>query len=725
MNPALYTAFGRELLEIIDRLHLNEDGSIHTVGDLRRAIHERLEEDQQELDAKNEALNNAHNRTDQAYNTVIDRSLNELADTEKDVLAKQQELLDGERTLNEEIAKGKKKIDDGWEEVRKGQQSLDEGIAEYEDGRKELEDAKKEGRETLDEALEKLRDARKTIDELADGEWTVLNRRQHYATVTYDSTIKQMAAIGRIFPFFFLMVAVLVCLTTMARTVDEQRGEIGVLRALGYTRLQCAGKYLIYSGAATLLGEVIGVIVGMATFPLVIYNTWRMMYILPPVKLSVQWWLVLLTDAAFLAVMSLTTWFACSKDMVEVPAQLLRPKSPKLGKNMLLEKITFIWSRISFTWKVTIRNIVRYKSRFIMTVAGVAGCTALLVTGFGIKDSISGMVGKHYNEITQYDGLVYIEDSLSDTEAEKLRREIEADDEIDLAMLFYDFNSDAYGKNDSSDSVRVQVYENGEDIVNTYDLRTRKGHHPLQLTDDGAVINEKLAERAGVKVGDTIEIKDEEGRKHTVEVSAITEMYIFHCVFMTRDYYERTVGELPVSRALAITASSEEAVHSVQKKLADTEGIDGLEFHEATLERFDTMVKSLDIIVWTIIISSMALAFVVLGNLINVNISERQREIATLKVLGFRRNEVESYIYKENNILTFFGAVAGVPLGIWLHSTIMLTVEMDYIMFGRSVNPSSMLISVGLTVLFGVLVNLSMRRRLHAIRMVESLKSVE
>ena len=725
MNFTLYSVYGRNIVDAVDALELNEDGSIRTLGDLRNAVAVSLEE-KQNISSENTALiNEKETRAQTIAENIIDRKVNELEVQRKDVQSQYSTLDEAEETLTEQLVSGRQQISDGWAEVEKGRQTIADGEAELADGYAELEKAKAEGQQQLDEAWQKLLDAKVTIDSLESGEWTVLNRKQHYATVTYDATIDQMAAIGRIFPFFFLMVAVLVCLTTMARTVDEQRGEIGVLRALGYSRMQCAGKYLIYSASATLIGELIGVAAGMATFPIVIYNTWKMMYILPAIKLAVQWDLVLLTDAAFLVVMLITTWFACSADMNDVPAQLLRPKSPKLGKNMFLEKITFIWKRISFTWKVTIRNLFRYKGRFIMTVCGVAGCTALLITGFGIKDSITGMVETHFNQIVQYDGIASVKDELTNEETDRLCSEIGNRDDVDFTMTFYSFTSDCYGQNESSDSVKVQVFENSEDIFNCYDLRTRKKHIPVELTNDGAVISEKLAERTGAEVGDCIEIEDEEGRKHTIKVAAITEMYIQHYVFMTLDYYQSVTGEVPVSRSIALRAADSEQLDDLKTYLADDEGIDGIEFYDTTLERFNTMVKSLNLIVWTIIAASMALAFVVLGNLINVNISERQREIATLKVLGFRRNEVQSYIYKENNILTFLGSLAGIPLGIWLHRTIMLKVEMDYVMFGRSVTSSSMLTAVVLTVFFGILVNYSMRRRLHNIKMVESLKSVE
>lgn len=622
------------------------------------------------------------------------------------------------------LADGEAEIANGWAEIEENQTTLAEAEAQLDEGREELEEQRKKGQQELDDALKELQDAKEEIDALEENEWTVLDRSQHYATASFSGTIDQMAAIGRIFPLFFIMVAVLVCFTTMARTVEEQRTEIGVLRALGYSQMQCAAKYLIYAAIATILGEIIGAVVGIFTFPIIIYNTWKMMYILPEIVITMDWGLLALTDIAFLVVMLLSAWLTCKADMKEVPAQLLRPKSPKLGKNMLIEKITPIWKRVSFTDKVTIRNIFRDKKRFVMTVIGVAGCAALLVTGFGVRDSVTGMVDLQYSVITQYDGFVSVDDLLTNEEVEKLKDDIVSHHEVEGAEMIYGYTAQVFDDNDNETSVTTQIFQNDEQLSKAYLLRTRNGHNPISLTDDGVIISEKLSELLGVKTGDMMRMEDETGNAIEVRISGICEMYIEHYCFMSEAYYESVTGEKPLERTILIKGTGD-SLSALQTELGQNNDVTAITFFEGTLESFETMVSSLDIIVWTIIISSMSLAFVVLGNLINVNISERQREIATLKVLGFQQKEVQNYIYKENNVLTFCGAIAGVPLGIWLHRTIMLTVEMDYIMFGRSISLLSMVISVALTLLFGILVDVAMRKRLRNIEMVESLKSVE
>lgn len=650
----------------------------------------------------------------------------QLKAAEEKLLAGEAEIADGRRQLDEETASAWAKLYDARKELLDGQKKIDDALADLAEARKELEEGRESGLQELQDAKKKLDDAKKEIDDLKPGEWTVLDRTQHYATATYKNTVDQMKAIGNIFPVFFILVAALVCLTTMTRLVDEQRGEIGTLRALGYTEVQCAGKYLIYAGSATLLGEVLGIIAGMLIFPAVIYNTWRMMYILPPIRLQIPWGLVMLCCISFLAGMLLTTWLACRQDMREVPAQLMRPKAPKMGRTTLIERIPVIWNRLSFTWKVTMRNLFRYKRRFFMTVAGVAGCGALLVTGFGIRDSINSMVDIQFYDIYRYHGTAELKHDLSDEECRDLMQELLRRPDVESLTQASVYSAKAAGNTKMDETVTVEIFSDPEDIKEVYDLRTRRGRKPVILSNDGVIINEKLAENLDLKIGDTIALEGADGGFADVPVAGITEMYIQHYVFMSEDVYLQYFHKPCENRALMIRVSGdEETQKKVEEALANMPQVESVSFFTVLLNNFRDMVKGLNFVVWTLIISSMSLAFVVLGNLINVNISERQREIATLKVLGFRRREVESYIYKENNVLTLIGAVVALPIGTLLHHYIMRTVEMDYIMFGRDVLPMSYVYAVGLTLLFGVMVDHFMASRLHEIQMVESLKSVE
>ncbi|MBR3312249.1 MAG: FtsX-like permease family protein [Solobacterium sp.] len=662
----------------------------------------------------------------------INDALNQIAEGEEKITAGKEDLEKGkkeireaENELNEKVSDGQDQIDDGWQEIRENEDKIADGKQELADAKQELEDAIADGEKELSDAWDELTDAKEQIDSMEEPEWTVLDRTSHYASATYSNTVDQMNAIGNLFPIFFILVAALVCLTTMTRMVDEQRGEIGVLRALGFTRLQCAAKYLLYAAFATLLGEAIGTVAGMLSFPIIIYNTWKLMYILPKIFLYIPWNLVAMADISFLGIMLLATWLACRADMRETPAQLLRPKAPKLGKNTLLEKIPFLWKHLSFTWKVTIRNIIRYKRRFIMTVAGVAGCSALLVTGFGIRDSINAMVDIQFYTLYQYEGTALMKDDVDSARIQEIQKDLEQDPEAERISLLSAYSAKAKSPI-KEETAYLQIYPEADMIKDTYLLRTRKKHEPMELKDSGVIISEKLAENLGVKKGDKITVESREGAMKEITVTDICEMYVRHYIFMSEKCYKDTYGEDVLYDTFFIKLKNgQKGAQTFQKKLLNYKEIDSVEFYDVLLDNFTTMVKGLDFIVWAILISSMSLAFIVLSNLINVNISERQREIATLKVLGFHAREVQSYIYKENNILTVIGAFCGIPMGILLHHYIMRMVEMEYIMFGREVLFPSYVYAVLLTVLFGILVNHFMKRKLSAITMVESLKSVE
>ena len=734
--------------ETVRKLEENTGTKINTVGDLLNSYDELKETLEK---TKKELLDTRKSITD---------DLNEQGVREDGIDAKIKELEDLIRTIQNGIAEGEKtlrdgeaQLDEGWAQLAKGQRDLDilsaDGRAQIaegqrkrsdsqnqisdakkklEEGRKELADARKEGADKLADAKAKLDEAKEQIDSLEHGTWTVLDRASHYASATYHQTVDQMRAIGNVFPLFFILVAALVCLTTMTRMVSEQRGETGVLRALGYSKLQCASKYLIYALSATLLGCIAGSVIGMHTFPPIIYHVWRMMYILPDIVLTPPWKLIIIATLSFMAAMGAVTWTVLRSDMQEVPAQLLRPKAAKSGRSALIERIGFVWKKLSFTWKVTMRNIFRYRRRFIMTILGVAGCGALMVTGFGIRDSINDMVDLQFFDILRYDGSASLSDEASEEEIDALSAKLLKRDDVSSITDVYAYSALASDNEQSGldETVSVQIFNEPEEIEKAYDLRTRTGHEKITLNDDGIVISEKLAENLSLKKGDTFLMEDEKGSRKSVKIADICEMYIQHQAFMTKAYYESLTGQSPSKRALFITGSEEyEDLKDLQADLMEEELVSGISFYDETLNNFSTMVKSLDLIVWTLIISSMALAFVVLGNLIHINVAERQREIATLKVLGFRRKEVQSYIFKENNILTILGSLAGLPLGNLLHHYIMGCIEMDYVMFGRNVSLMSFVISAALTIGFGMLVNLAMVRTLDSIKMVESLKSVE
>ena len=741
---SLLTMFRADLRQLCDAM-FPEGYSGKTIGDLQSALDDRLQQIDQSFSltasTKEDRLLELQNLQTQYTNDLatvqntltvtIPASQQQITDGLVAVDQGQQQLDQGQATLNQKIADGQAEIDAGWNKVYENENKLADARVQIAEGEAQLNSAIKEGTKKLNDALEelnlskaKLADAKKKIDDLAEGKWTILDRKSHYASVTFKNTIQQMEAISRVFPAFFILVAALVCLTTMTRLVEEQRSEIGTLRALGYTKWQCTSKYLFYAISATLIGIVVGSILGLSSFPLIIYHAWRMMYILPPIRFVVPSGLISLTAMVFIFAMGIATWFACKADTQDVPSQLMRPKAPPMGKKTFLENIPFVWNRLSFTDKVTMRNIFRYKKRFFMTIVGVAGCTALMLIGFGIRDSISNMVDINFKEIIQYDGMVSFEDDASEQVKTEALKEIQSTENVTDAKVGFVYTTKTYDDK-VDETASVHVFDPKE-INHEFNLRTRIGHKPISLSDDGVIINEKLAENLGVHVGNKITIEDADGNPHEVNVSGITEMYVNHFVFMSRRYYKEVFGKEAGSNIIYLSTTGDDATQKLlANEISTMQGVEGISLYSGLLDNFNSMVKGLNGIIWVLIVSSMLLAFVVLSNLITVNISERQREIATLKVLGFRRAEVKKYIFKENNLLAGIGGIVGIPVGIALHRYIMRTVEMDYLMFGRNIEWISFFYAFILTIAFSVVVNRMMTKRLNNIRMVESLKSVE
>ena len=741
---SLLTMFRADLRQLCDAM-FPEGYAGKTIGDLQSALDDHLQQIDQNFSltasTKEDRLVELQNLQTQytndlatvqnALTVTIPASQQQITDGLAAVDQGQQQLNQGQSTLNQKIADGQAEIDTGWQAVYTNENKLADARVQIADGEAQLNSAITEGTKKLNDALEelnlskaKLADAKKKIDDLAEGKWTILDRKSHYASVTFKNTVQQMEAISRVFPAFFILVAALVCLTTMTRLVEEQRNEIGTLRALGYTKWQCTLKYLFYAISATLIGIVVGSILGLSSFPLIIYHAWRMMYILPPIRFVVPSGLISLTAMVFIFAMSIATWFACKADTQDVPSQLMRPKAPPMGKKTFLENIPLIWNHLSFTDKVTMRNIFRYKKRFFMTIVGVAGCTALMLIGFGIRDSILNMVDINFKDIIQYDGMVSFEDDASEQVKAEALKEIKSTENVIDAHIGFVYTSKTYDDK-VDETASVHVFDSKE-INREFNLRTRIGHKPISLTDDGVIINEKLAENLGVHVGNKITIEDADGNPHEVNVSGITEMYINHFVIMSRQYYKEVFGKEAVSNIIYLSTTGDDAAQKLlANDISTMQGVEGVSLYSGQLDNFNSMVKGLNGIIWVLIISSMLLAFVVLSNLITVNISERQREIATLKVLGFRRAEVKKYIFKENNLLAGIGGIVGIPVGIALHRYIMRTVEMDYLMFGRNIEWISFFYAFVLTILFSVIVNRMMTKRLNDIRMVESLKSVE
>lgn len=571
---------------------------------------------------------------------------------------------------------------------------------------------------------------KKMNETLADSdswEWYVLTRESSYSFRDYESSANRMKAIATVFPLFFIIVAGLVCLTTMTRMVEEERGLIGTYKALGYGKATIALKYVIYAFLASLTGAVIGCAAGLRLFPYIIYESWNIIYQMPAIKYASHTILSVVAVASLIIVTLIATLYSCYNELSEVPSALMRPKAPKNGKKILLEH-TFIWKHLSFTKKVTMRNIFLYKKRFFMTVIGIAGCGALITAGFGIKDSVQSIIDNQYGQIIHYDNILVFNKNADSDARNNLSDKISSDEYYKSSLMDYAYTAEVKIPGSKDDySTEITVVNDTSAYMDYVTFRTRRSKKTIELDDSGVIISEKLAKDLNVKEGDNVLIHDEDNKQATVKVSGVMEMYINNYIFMTSEYYSQVFEYTPDNnRILGILTSDGDDIQSVigDRYITDN-NVKSLTFVKANITRFENMIQSLDLVTWVLIISAGMLAFVVLYNLTNVNISERIREIATIKVLGFYDREVGEYVYRENIILTLIGGVFGLLLGMALHAYIMTTIELDGVMFGTKINISSFLISYGITILFSLLINIFMYPSLKKIPMVESLKSVE
>lgn len=559
--------------------------------------------------------------------------------------------------------------------------------------------------------------------------WYEIDRNSMYSFRDYKSSADRMTAIAAVFPVFFIIVAALVCLTTMTRMVDEERQLIGTYKALGYSKISIALKYILYAFLASFIGGIGGCLLGLKLFPIIIYNSWNIIYQLPGIQFAGHTFLSIVAISSMILVTVIASIYACYNELIDMPSVLMRPKAPKSGKKILLEHIPFIWKKLSFTMKVTMRNLFLYKKRFLMTVVGIAGCGALLMAGFGIKDSIQALISNQYGEILHYNVEVRINEDKDRALVEEFVDDFSKDEKTTDYITDYAFTSNITSSNSDNDyDATVAVINNPDKYTDFITFRNRKNHKENKLTDDGIIITEKLADDLNVKKGDTVIVTNKAGEERDAYISDITEMYVGHYIYMTDSYYAGLFEEdAPLyNRVLAkLTDDGTETESQLGEKYTGYAAVKSESFIKADLDKFKNMIKSLDLVTYVLIISAGLLAFVVLYNLTNVNISERVREIATIKVLGFYDPEVGAYVYRENVFITLIGGVAGLLLGVALHSFIMKTIEMDGVMFGNAKNISSYFMAYGLTLLFSVLVNLFMYKKLKNIPMVESLKSVE
>ena len=536
-----------------------------------------------------------------------------------------------------------------------------------------------------------------------------------------------MDAIARVFPVFFFLVAALVATTTMTRMVDENRLQMGTLKALGYTKAAIAGKYLFYALSATVLGSIVGMVIGFVVFPFIIWNAYQLIFDLPTFTLRFYPGMAAASVALSAAVIGLATWSACRSSLKERTAALLLPRAPVAGKRIFLEYITPLWKHMSFSQKTTARNLFRYKKRFFMTVLGVAGCTALLLIGFGLQDSLLPIVDKQTSQLTHNDMTVSFRDEKALTNEGGLADALKQAGTVDSWGVFYVKSTTLY--NEAGDSAEISVVgaQKDADMTSCFTFRTRKDHEEIPFDDSSVILTEKTALNLGVKVGDTLYVEGTDGRRVPVTLTGITENYMFTRLYLSNAQLKSYLdGEPAWNTVYGLTHCKNDAEYNaLRARLLECSYVSGVSFTEDTNSMFDNLIVSLNSVVVLIIVCAAALAAVVLYNLISVNLAERKKELATIKVLGFYDKEVYRYIFREIELLALIGSGVGLLLGVPLHRFIILTVEMDQLMFIRTIAPHSYLLSVALTMLFTVVVCLGMRRHVKHISMVESMKAPE
>ena len=639
-----------------------------------------------------------------------------LADGEKEIADNEKKLADGEK----EITDNEKKLQDAAKDLKKGEKDLA-------DGKKEYEDAKKDAEDEIAENQQKLDDAKKELEDLEMPEWMVTDREELPEYTDYGDNADRLRNIGQVFPVIFFLVAALISLTTMTRMVEEQRTQIGTLKALGYKKSAIAAKYICYAFFATLLGSVLGMLIGEKIIPYIIITAYGIMYhnVANTISIDYQPGFALIASAASVVCTVGATLFASGKELQETPASLMRPPAPKEGKRVLLERLTFIWKHLSFSWKSTIRNLFRYKKRLIMTVFGIAGSMGLMLVGFGIQDSISDIAAIQYRELQHYDGMVIEDSDATEEEHAELFEYMKENEQIAHCNRVQMTKISA-PKGSSNISIYLFVPESLSEFARDVTLKNRITGETYELTDEGAAISEKTASLLGLKVGDMIPLKKGD-KEYKVRVAVITENYMSHYLYMTPRVYEQTFGEKPEYENIVFTMQEDckDDLEMAGTRILANPGALSISYTSSLASQVDRMLSTLDAVILVLIVSAGMLAFVVLYNLNNINITERQRELATLKVLGFYDGEVSQYVLRENVILTVLGIMFGAVFGILIHRYVITTVEVDAVMFGRNIKPLSFLYSGILTSIFSIVVNGVMHFKLKTIDMVESLKSVE
>lgn len=689
----------------------------------------QLDAQKPEIEESRKALEAARGQLEE-QKPQLDKAKAQLQEAKNQIASGEAQLAEAKQ----QAAKGQQQIDSGWSKIHAGEQEIEKGEAEIAENEKKLEDARKEYEEGKAEAEQEIQDgeneikeAKQKIEDIEDAKWYVNDRSITTDYAGYGDNADRMRAIGEVFPILFFIVAALISLTTMTRMVEEQRTEIGTLKALGYGKMSIAGKYLNYAMTATIGGSIFGVLFGEKIFPHIIITAYKIMYthvpdVVIPYNMKYGIWA---TVAAVLCT-GLATLLACYKELAAQPAVLMRPPAPKQGKRVFLEYLPFLWKRLGFIWKSTIRNLIRYKKRFFMTVFGIGGCMALMIVGFGLRDSIFSIGTLQYEELQLYDGMIILNTDADEEDRKDLETYLEEEKEISAVSKGYLKKTNVKKGNEKKE---VYLYapldlEKNKDFLVYRDRRT---HETYELGEKDAILTEKAAKALGIKKGNKLSVESQDGEFTEITITNICENYMEHYLYLSPELYEEIYGK-PVEENniyFKMKDLDEKKLGAIGENILEKRAALNVSYTYNMEERLDEMLESLDIVIVVLIISAGLLAFVVLYNLNNINITERKRELATIKVLGFYDNEVSAYVYRENILLTLIGTVAGVLLGSLLHRYVITTVEIDSVMFTRIIENISFVYSALLTFGFSVFVNVVMYFKLKKIDMVESLKSVE
>ena len=728
---------------------------------------ESLEKQKEELNVNLSLVQKLLNTANETYNDILEalkrpdldegtlESLNDrklaaeeqirvLEENKNTIVAGINEIDNGINSGKQEIENGRKQIEQARAEIEKQEQKLKntknstysqieaakeetkKALEEIKNGEQELEDKRKEVEQQLNDAEKELIDARDEISKIEKPTWYVLDREQNSGYVSFIQDTDSVANIGRVFPVVFFIVATLISLTSMTRMVEEERTQIGTLKALGCNKIHIAGKYVLYASLASVIGSILGMCVGFVLIPKVIWMMYSMMYEIGDISLDFNWAFGTIgLQLIFICIVGATI-YAVVRELRHTPATLMRPKAPKIGKRVLLERIPFIWKRLSFSRKVTIRNIFRYKKRFLMTIIGIMGCTALILTGFGLKDSISKIMPEQYEHVFNYDVQISLKDGLEENHVSELKSRLAEKEEITKIVETYMTTAVAVN-NGVEEDVQIIVPEDKnslDGIINLYDLETEE---KIVLDDNKIALTDKVSELLGVNVGDKIILRDSNDKEVEVTVSNIVENYVYHYVYMSKDLYESLYGESYKSNVLLAQDNNleEEKEEDLAKDLMENNEISSVSLTSSAIKTMDETMESLNYVVVVLIVSAGLLAFVVLYNLSNVNISERIRELATIKVLGFYDREVYDYVTRETILLTLIGIVFGLVAGYFLNYFIIGTCEINMLRFDKVIEPLSYLYSILITIAFTLIVNFVTYFALKKIDMIESLKSVE